>query len=266
MWTLPMAIAAGNTLILKPSEKVPMTMNRVMELLKEAGCPDGVVNIVNGAVDAVNLLCSHPKIKAVTFVGSSKVAEIVSSACHKSHKRVLALGGAKNHLVAHPTCDAQMASSDIVASFCGCTGQRCMAASTLLLVGPQPDLVTLIVEKANNLQPGQSPGQLGPVIDQLSLDRIHRYIDQADKAWVKILLDGRKAWKLHPTCAKGYWIAPTVLLHSSPSDAAMTDEIFGPVISIYMCKDEEEAIAIENANRAFFYLLLVHLSLCHDTY
>jgi len=255
MWTLPMCIAAGNTLILKPSEKVPLTMFRTMEILKEAGLPDGVVQIVNGTVDAVQALTSHPSIQAVTFVGTSHVGKLISEQCHASGKRVLALGGAKNHLVAHYTCNADMASSDIVASFTGCTGQRCMAASVLLVVPENPsqkaediNVVKLVCDKARAVQPGQTAGTMGPVIDQASLDRICKYIDEAEKSGVKVLVDGRNAWKSHPQCKEGYWIAPTVLLHSSPRDPAMKDEIFGPVISIYKCKDEDEAILIENGN------------------
>lgn len=134
MWTIPISLTMGNCVILKPSEKVPCTMQRMAELMVEAGMPPGVFQIVHGAVSIVTQICDHPNINAVTFVGSSKVAEIVSKRCCGNNKRVLALGGAKNHLIALSDCDVAMASRDIVASFAGCCGQRCMAASALVLV------------------------------------------------------------------------------------------------------------------------------------
>mmetsp|Transcript_83872 Transcript_83872/g.237185 ORF Transcript_83872/g.237185 Transcript_83872/m.237185 type:complete len:357 (-) Transcript_83872:770-1840(-) len=164
MWTCPIALTAGNCVILKPSEKVPLTMNRISQLLKEAGLPDGVFQIVNGSVPTVNALVDHPDVKAVTFVGSSKVAEIVAKRCRAINKRVLALGGAKNHLVALPDCDAEMCARDIVASFAGCAGQRCMAASVLLLVGDTGDLLDRVCAKAAALVAGQQNGQVTIII------------------------------------------------------------------------------------------------------
>ncbi|CAG8785009.1 3961_t:CDS:10, partial [Dentiscutata erythropus] len=244
-WTLPIAIATGNTLILKPSEKVPMTMNRVVSLLKEAGIPDGVINIVNGTVDAVNAICDHPDIKAVTFVGTSHVANLVSERCHKLGKRVLALGGAKNHLIASPDCNIETTSTDIVNSFSGCAGQRCMAASVLLVIGSQQALLDRICAKASNIKPGVKPGEVGPVIDQASLDKIRTYIAESEQAGAKILVDGRHWTSQNP---EGFWIGPTVILHSNKDDKALHDEIFGPVLSVYQCSNKEEAIEIENGN------------------
>ena len=136
-WTIPIALVLGNTMVVKPSEKVPLTMGFVMTLFKEAGFPSGVINLVNGSVKQVNTLVEHPLVKAVTFVGTSHVAQLLSHRISSLDKRVLALGGAKNHLVAYNDCDLDMASTDIVNSFTGCAGQRCMAASVLLLVGDQ---------------------------------------------------------------------------------------------------------------------------------
>eukprot|EP00743_Colponemidia_sp_Colp-15_P000710 GILK01000788.1.p1 GENE.GILK01000788.1~~GILK01000788.1.p1 ORF type:complete len:507 (+),score=90.14 GILK01000788.1:51-1523(+) len=243
-WTIPIALCSGNAMILKPSEKVPLTMHRVAQLIKEAGVPDGVFQIVNGAVDVVNALCDHPDIKAVSFVGSSKVAELVSHRGRVANKKVLALGGAKNHLVALPDADIEMTANDIVASFTGCAGQRCMAASALLVVGQQDELVKRIVDKAAALQPGQSSGQVGPVIDDQSKCRIVDYINKHEASGGSILLDGR-SWCNNAT---GHWVGPTVLLHTSASEPAMQDEIFGPVISILRVSSHEEAIEIENAN------------------
>ena len=180
MWTIPIALTMGNCVILKPSEKVPLTMQRMLELMVAAGIPAGVFQIVHGAAEVVTAMCDHPGISAVSFVGSSKVAEIVSKRCHAVNKRVLALGGAKNHLLALPDCDVAMASRDIVASFAGCCGQRCMAASVLLLVGDGSEevkqaftdsLLKEVVNTASLLLPGQKGGEVGPLIDDIALKR-----------------------------------------------------------------------------------------------
>ena len=243
MWTVPIALVLGNTVVLKPSEKVPLTMRRVAELFKEAGFPDGVFNMVQGTKATVEALIDHPDIKAVTFVGSTPVANLVATRCRSWNKRVTALGGAKNHLIALPDCDMDGASTDICVSFAGCAGQRCMAASVLLLVGTQNDLLSQLVDKASQLVPGNGPGQVGPVIDSTSYNKIISYIDDAEKSGVNILLDGR-SWKRN----EGNWVGPTILLHKSSDDKAMKEEIFGPVISIYVCQSWEEAISIENSN------------------
>ena len=181
--------------------------------------------------------------KAVTFVGTSTVAELVHKRCRNLNKRVLALGGAKNHLIASPDCDVEMTANDVVASFTGCTGQRCMAASVLLLIGNQDELVRSIVEKASKLVPGQENGQIGPVIDEMSLNKIKSYISQAEVSNVKVLLDGR-LWDKQ----EGFWVGPTILLHKNKDDPALHDEIFGPVLSILVVESKEEAIQIENNN------------------
>lgn len=179
----------------------------------------------------------------MTFVGTSAVAELVHKRCRNLNKRALALGGAKNHLIASPDCNIDMTSTDVVASFTGCTGQRCMAASVLLVIGKQEDLIKEIVSKASKLLPGQETGQIGPVIDAASLKKINSYISQAEKSNVEILLDGR-SWDK----GTGFWMGPTVLLHKNKSDPALHDEIFGPVLSILVVESKEEAIQIENSN------------------
>jgi methylmalonic acid semialdehyde dehydrogenase len=245
MWTLPICIGMGNCYILKPSEKVPLTMHRVMSILKEAGVPDGVVNIVNGTAPVVNALCDHPGIAAVTFVGSSRVAELVHQRARKNNKRVIALGGAKNHMVAVPDCSVDMCSQDIVNSYTGCAGQRCMAASVLLTIGKQADLLQAIVEKSRKVPKGQASGQMGPVIDDEALKRITKYIEESEAGGAKILVDGRPWTK---EAKEGWWIGPTVILHSNPADRALHDEIFGPVLSILEVESKEKAIEIENKN------------------
>ncbi len=241
MWTTPIALGVGNCVILKPSEKCPMTMTRVAELIKQAGIPDGVFQIVQGAIPVVEQICDNSDIKAVTFVGSSKVAEIVYKRCHNLGKKIISLGGAKNHLIALPDCDTQMAAQDITASFCGCAGQRCMAASALITVGDQPELLEAVIAKAKTLEPGQNPGQMGPVIDTQAQQRIIGFIDEAEKGGAKILLDGR-SW----ASREGSWVGPTVILHTNPADRALHHEIFGPVISVLKVSSREEAIEIEN--------------------
>ncbi|KAF9189455.1 hypothetical protein BGZ51_009566 [Haplosporangium sp. Z 767] len=245
MWTLPIAIAMGNTMVLKPSEKVPFTMAKVVELLKEAGLPDGVVNLVHGTADAVNTLIDHPDVKAVTFVGTSHIAEMVSQRCHRLNKRVLALGGAKNHMISAPDCNVEMTSTDVVNSFSGCSGQRCMAATVLLTIGHQQELIDKIVAKSESLRAGSNAGEVGPVIDQASVDKITRYINEAEASGARILVDGRPWTKEHN---EGFWVGPTVILHTNKEDAALHDEIFGPVLSILAVETAEEALRIENAN------------------
>lgn len=239
-------------------------MYKVAELLREAGVPPGVFQIVNGAKDTVEYLCDHPLVKAVTFVGTTAIAEKVSHRVRSQNKRCLALGGAKNHLVVYPDCDKEMASSDIMNSFTGCGGQRCMAASALILVGEQKEFLDMLVSKAKSVNPGQGNGQMGPVIDQLSKDKILRYINEAEKGGAKILLDGR-TWchelneNVDPLLKKGFWVGPTIILHTNKDDAALREEIFGPVISVYVAKSKEEAIEIENSseygNAASIYTL-----------
>jgi malonate-semialdehyde dehydrogenase (acetylating) / methylmalonate-semialdehyde dehydrogenase len=224
-------------------------MHRVAQLLAEAGVPPGVFQVVNGTVDAVNALIDHPGIAGVTFVGSSRVAEIVHQRASALNKRVLALGGAKNHLVALPDCEPESSASDVVASFAGCCGQRCMAASVLVLVGENRALLEKVVAKAAALQPGVEAGQVGAVIDQASQQRILRYIDEAEAGGAKVLLDGR-GWAQGQGQGQGKggtWVGPTILFHNNLQDAALQAEIFGPVLSVVQVSSWDEALAVENA-------------------
>jgi len=257
MWTVPIALVLGNCVILKPSEKVPTTMRRVAELwmtlMQGSGIPSGVFQIVNGTADTVQALIHHPSVKAITFVGSSPVAEIVATSCRQIHKRVTALGGAKNHLVALPDCDIDQTSTDIVVSYAGCAGQRCMAASVLLIIGTgttQTKLLEAVIEKSKKIQPGTNPGCMGPVIDKRSFDKIQSYISEAETTvGADILLDGRFTWSKDQLGAEGgNWIGPTVIRHKNASDRAMKEEIFGPVLSVYYAASWEEAIQIENSS------------------
>ena len=242
-WTIPNALVLGNTMIVKPSEKVPLSLVRVAEMLKESGLPDGVFNIVNGDKEIVEAICDHPDIDAISFVGSTKVAKIVYVRGTSNFKRVLALGGAKNHLIVLPDAQKEMTASNVVASVTGCAGQRCMAASALLAVGNVDEIIEKICEEAKTVVPGKN---LGAVISKEAKERIEKYISEAEKAGARILVDGRGATVKGKE--GGYYIGPTVIDRVSPGMAVAKEEIFGPVLSIIRVSNLEEAIAIENAN------------------
>jgi malonate-semialdehyde dehydrogenase (acetylating)/methylmalonate-semialdehyde dehydrogenase len=242
-WTIPNAIALGNCMIMKPSEKVPLSCSRLAELLKEAGLPDGVFNIVQGDVEIVEAICDHPDIKAVSFVGSTKVAKIVYQRSTNHYKRCLALGGAKNHLMVLPDAIPGMTAQNVAASMSGCAGQRCMAASAMVAVGPVDHIIEKICEEARKIVPGEN---LGAVINREAKERIESYISQAEKDGAKILVDGRN------TSVKGKengtYVGPTVIDYVKPDMNVAKEEIFGPVISIMRTQSVDEALAIENAN------------------
>jgi len=246
-WTVPISMACGNCVILKPSEKVPLTMNRIAQLMSEAGVPPGVFNIVNGGADVVNAMIDHPDVKAFSFVGSTPVAKLLSQRARAINKRALCLGGAKNHLVVLPDADIEMTTGDIINSFAGSAGQRCMAASVMLMVGEQKACLDRLCEKAAAMKAGQGSGECGPVIDAAAVERICKYIKEAEDGGAQVLIDGR-AWTGTVNGGKGFWVGPTVLLHKNKNDAAMREEIFGPVISVYICASREEAIEIENSS------------------
>jgi len=243
MWMFPLAIACGNTFILKPSEQVPLTPLRLAELLKEAGLPDGVFNVVQGDRTTVEAILDHTGIAAAAFVGSTPVAKLVYERGTRAGKRMLTLGGAKNHLVVVPDADVEVTAKNVVSSFTGCAGQRCMAASVLLTVGDCSHVVEAIVETAKKVRPGC---EMGAIISAKARDRIHTYIDLAEKEGARILLDGRGATV--PGKEGGTYVGPTVLEHADRNSKCLQDEIFGPVISILNVKSLDEALAIENAS------------------
>jgi malonate-semialdehyde dehydrogenase (acetylating) / methylmalonate-semialdehyde dehydrogenase len=242
-WTIPNAIALGNCMILKPSEKVPLSSGRLAELLKEAGLPDGVFNIVHGDVDMVEAICDHPGIEAVSFVGSTKVAKIVYQRATSNYKRCLALGGAKNHLMVMPDAIPGMTAQNVSASMSGCAGQRCMAASAMVAVGEVDHIIAKIVEEAKKIIPGEN---LGAVINKESKERIERYITEAEEQGARVLVDGRGANVTGKE--NGTYVGPTVIDNVKPDMAIAKEEVFGPVISIMRAKSVDEALAIENAN------------------
>ena len=242
-WTMPNALALGNCMIIKPSERVPLSCGRIAELLKEAGLPDGVFNIINGDVEIVEAICDHPGIDAVSFVGSTKVAKIVYQRATSNLKRCLALGGAKNHLLVLPDAIPGMTAQNVTASMSGCAGQRCMAAGAMVGVGAIDHIVEKICEEARKVVPGVN---LGAVISKESKERIEKFIDEAEKDGAKILVDGRKT--VVEGKEGGYYVGPTVIDYVTPNMSVAKEEIFGPVISILRVATVDEALAIENAN------------------
>ncbi len=242
-WTIPNALALGNCMIMKPSEKVPLSCIKLALLLKEAGLPDGVFNIVNGDSEIVNAICDHPGIEAVSFVGSTKVAKLVYQRATQSLKRALALGGAKNHLMVLPDAKADMTAQNVAASMSGCAGQRCMAASAMLAVGEVDHIIAKICEEVKKIIPGEN---LGAVINKESQQRIEFYITEAEKDGAKILVDGRNT--VVKGKEKGTYVGPTVIDYVKPGMSVAKEEIFGPVISILRTNTVDEALAIENAS------------------
>ncbi len=241
LWMMPQALVAGNAFLLKPSEQVPLGSLRLAELLKDAGLPTGVFNIVQGGKDVVEALCDHPDIKALGFVGSTKVAKAVYGRASMEGKRALCLGGAKNHLIVVPDADVELTAENVVASFTGCAGQRCMAASVLVAVGKVDHILDAIKARAAKLVTGTD---MGPVTNQASVERIRSYIDGAEKSGAKILLDGRG----QKVDGGGYWVGPTIIDGVDPSMPAAREEIFGPVLSVVRVDNIEKAIEIENSN------------------
>jgi malonate-semialdehyde dehydrogenase (acetylating) / methylmalonate-semialdehyde dehydrogenase len=242
-WTIPNAIALGNCMILKPSELVPLSANRLAELLLEAGLPAGVLQVVHGGQDAVEAICDHPDVSAVSFVGSTRIAKAVYRRATSNLKRCLALGGAKNHLIVMPDADREMAASNIVASMSGCAGQRCMAASVMVAVSATDPIVARMVEIARAMVPGRD---VGPVISAAALERITRYIDEAEAAGARVLVDGRGV-KV-PGKEDGYFVGPTIVDGVTPDMKIATEEVFGPVLAIVRASTLDEALAVENAS------------------
>lgn len=242
MWTYPIAIMMGNTFIMKPSEKVPLTSQLFGEIFLEAGFPSGVFSIINGGVATVDRILRNEVIQAVSFVGSTPVAKKVYSEACRSGKRALALGGAKNFLIVAPDADRELTTSGVVSSFTGCAGQRCMAGSVLIAVGSCEPLLENICERAKKLKLGP---EMGAIITKESRDRIKSAIDQMEKRGAKIRVDGR-----NPTPPKDYpngnWLGPTIIDGLKPEDESIATEIFGPVLTIVRVPTLADAMAIEN--------------------
>lgn len=240
-WTIPNAIALGNCMILKPSEQVPISAGRIAELLREAGLPDGVFNVVHGGQATVEAICDHPDIEAITFVGSTKVAKIVYRRGTANLKRVLALGGAKNHIIVMPDAEPEMTSSNVVASMSGCAGQRCMAASVLMAVGKTDHIIEKMAGIMRRMRPGVD---VGPVISREAKQRIERYITEAEEQGAKVIVDGRNA--VVAGKENGFHVGPTLIDFVRPEMRIAQEEVFGPVMVIIRANDVDEALDVQH--------------------
>lgn len=244
MWTIPIALGLGNAYVWKPSDKTPLTSIAIANALKEAGLPDGLFTVLHGGSEVVDQIIDAPEVRAVGFVGSTKVAKIVYTRATALGKRALCMGGAKNHIVLLPDANPELAGVGISDSFTGCAGQRCMAASVLLAVGDVEKHVEKIMARASSLQLGKD---MGAIITRSQRDFLLGAIDRAEKAGAKILLDGRKA-KAPAGMEEGNWIGPTILDHVEPGTEAQQVELFGPILSIIRCKDISHAMTIQNSS------------------
>lgn len=244
-WFLPYAIATGNTFILKPSERVPLTMKRAFELLDQAGLPKGVVNLVNGGKAVVDALLDHPKVRAISFVGSTPVAKYVYARAGANGKRAQCQGGAKNHVIVLPDADMKMATQIISDSAFGCAGQRCLAVSVAVTIGDAQKIFRdSITEAAASLRVGnglEEGVQMGPLVTPQSKSRVESLIGVGEKEGAKVLLDGRNA--SIPKYESGNFVKPTILDKVPASSELADTEIFGPVLSLVHAGDMNEALA-----------------------
>lgn len=257
-WMFPLAIACGNTFILKPSERTPLLANRLAELFQEAGLPDGVLNVVHGAHDVVNGILDHKKVKAVSFVGSQPVAEYVYKSAAANGKRVQALAGAKNHSIVLPDADLDLAVTNILGAAFGSAGERCMACAVVVAVGEIGDqLVDSLVKAANEIKIGNGIEKgvfLGPVIRDSHKAKTIQYIEAGEKEGARLIRDGRIDESPNED---GYFIGPTIFDGVKPGMKIWNEEIFAPVLSVVRVSTLEEAIEITNqsefANGACLY-------------
>jgi malonate-semialdehyde dehydrogenase (acetylating)/methylmalonate-semialdehyde dehydrogenase len=249
LWMFPMAIACGNTFVLKPSEQDPMTTMRLVELAIEAGIPAGVLNVVHGGPDVVNAICDHPDIKAISFVGSTPVGTHVYNRASLAGKRVQCMMGAKNHAIIMPDAPREQTVAAMVGSSFGAAGQRCMATSVAVLVGEAKKWIPDFVEQAKKLKvnAGHEPGtDIGPVISCAAKDRVCGLIDAGVKEGAKLELDGRGATPAG--YAKGNFVGPTIFSGVKPGMQIYDREIFGPVLCIAEAETLDDAIAMINNN------------------
>ena len=247
LWMFPMAIACGNTFVLKPSEKVPSASVRMAELFKEAGLPDGVFNVVHGDKAAVDAILNHPGINAVSFVGSTPIARYIYETCAKNGKRVQALGGAKNHAVVLPDADLEFTADALIGAAYGSAGERCMAISAVVAVGSAGDkLVSLLKEKAQNIKvgPGDKDGvDMGPLVTAEHRSKVSSFIEAGKREGAKVVLDGSEA-----PIKEGYFLGTTLFDHVKPGMEVYKNEIFGPVLVVLRADSLEEAISLVNKN------------------
>lgn len=251
LWTLPVALVCGNTFILKPSEKVPLSATRMTELLEEAGVPKGVFNLVHGGKEAVDTLLSHDLVKTVSFVGSTPVAKYIYETATRHGKRVQSAGGAKNHMVVLPDADLDSTIDGVMGSAYGCAGERCMAGSVLVCAQEAGDrFLDPLTEAARSLKVGATDrdpsAQMGPVVTQQHLEHLHRSIDAGLSDGAELLVDGRGVSV--PETPDGFYLGPTVFDRVEPAMSIARDELFGPVLSVMHTDDLDGAIARVNGS------------------
>jgi malonate-semialdehyde dehydrogenase (acetylating)/methylmalonate-semialdehyde dehydrogenase len=251
MWMFPIAIACGNTFVLKPSEKDPSASLLLARLWAEAGLPDGVFNVVHGDKEAVDSLLVHPDVRAVSFVGSTPIARYVYQTATGAGKRVQALGGAKNHMVVLPDADLDLAADAAVSAGFGSAGERCMAVSVLVAVEPvADDLVSKIAGRVKALRVGpgsDAQAEMGPLVSASHRDKVASYLDAGVADGATLAVDGRS----HPVTGgseDGFWLGPSVLDHVTPEMSCYTDEIFGPVLSVVRVPAYHDAVALVSEN------------------
>jgi malonate-semialdehyde dehydrogenase (acetylating)/methylmalonate-semialdehyde dehydrogenase len=249
MWMFPNAIACGNAFVLKPSEKDPSVSVFLAELLKRAGLPDGVFNVIQGDRVAVERLLEHPDVKAVSFVGSTPVAKHIYQTATRKGKRVQALGGAKNHMLVLPDADIQMAADAAVSAACGSAGERCMAISAVVAVGAVADsLVDAIARRMSRISVGpgmDAQSEMGPLITREHRDRVASYLGNAESEGAKVVLDGRR----DPVSQRsGFFLGASLIDHVKPGMRCYDDEIFGPVLCVLRAKTYSEALGLINEN------------------
>ena len=249
MWFFPIALAAGNTVILKPSEKDPSAANFIAALLTQAGLPDGVFNVVHGDKEAVDALLENPTVKSISFVGSTPVAQYIYETGTRNKKRVQALGGAKNHMLVLPDADLDLAADQAINAGFGSAGERCMAISVVLAVEPIGDeLVSMIATKMPQLRigDGRMGCDMGPLVTGAHRDKVKSYIDAGERAGATLVVDGRNP--IVEGDSGGFWLGPTLFDHVKKEMSIYTDEIFGPVLSVVRVKSYEEGVALINAH------------------
>ena len=248
MWFFPIALACGNSVIIKPSEKDPSAIMYIAELLKEAGLPDGVFNVVHGDKEAVDALLNHPGIKSVSFVGSTPIAKYVYETGTKAGKRVQALGGAKNHMVVLPDADLDLAADSAVNAGFGSAGERCMAISMLVAVEPVADkLIPKIKERMEKIKTGDGTqgADMGPLVTKAHRDKVASYIDAGVKEGATLVMDGRSV----NAGGDGFWLGPTLFDNLKTSMSIYTEEIFGPVLGVIRVKSYDEALKLVNDHK-----------------
>jgi malonate-semialdehyde dehydrogenase (acetylating)/methylmalonate-semialdehyde dehydrogenase len=250
MWMFPVALACGNTFVLKPSEKDPSASIMLAELLKEAGVPDGVFNVVHGDKLAVDAIVHHPDIKAVSFVGSTPIAKYIYSTAAAEGKRVQALGGAKNHAVVLPDADLEFAADAIIGAAYGSAGERCMAISAVIAVGDVADpLVTKLTDKAKKLKVGPGTAEsvdMGPLVTHAHRDKVAGYVDLGVSEGATLVIDGRGLKVPGHEC--GFFLGPTLFDHVRPDMTIYRNEIFGPVLIVLRVNTLDEAVELVNNN------------------